>query len=229
MNPTGTLYIVATPIGNLEDISLRALRILAEVSLIFCEDTRVTKKLLSHYNIPTGTTSFHLGKPATIKKLVDVLLKGNDAALVVDAGTPGISDPGAEVVAYIRQHYPDIKITSVPGPSALVAALSIAGVKTGKITFLGFPPQKKGRQTFFRELSERQAKGTTTVFYESSHRLSKALLALSEGLEDKDIVLIKELTKIHETVWKDSPKNLLENLSEPELSKGEFVIIIPAD
>ena len=149
-----TLYIVATPIGNLEDISLRALRILGEVDFILCEDTRVTKKLLAHFNIKTPTISYH--QHSDIKKtdyIIDLLSQGKNLALVSDAGTPGISDPGGKLVeAVINKLGDDAVIESVPGPSAVTAALSISGIPTDKFIFMGFPPHKKGRQTFIKKI-----------------------------------------------------------------------------
>ncbi len=174
-----TLYIVATPIGNLEDISLRALRILGEVDFILCEDTRVTKKLLAHFNIKTPTISYH--QHSDIKKtdyIIDLLSQGKNLALVSDAGTPGISDPGGKLVeAVINKLGDDAVIESVPGPSAVTAALSISGIPTDKFIFMGFPPHKKGRQTFIKKIL---ASEWPAVVYESKHRIVKFLQELDE-------------------------------------------------
>ncbi len=178
-----TLYIVATPIGNLEDISLRALRILGEVDFILCEDTRVTAKLLSHYKINTPAISHH--QHSDIKKtdyILDLLSKGKNLALVSDAGTPGISDPGGKLVQAVINRFginnlethsnASVRIESVPGPSAVAAALSISGIPTDKFVFMGFPPHKKGRQKFLKKII---ASEYPVVIYESKHRIIKLL------------------------------------------------------
>ncbi|HEX7724116.1 MAG TPA: 16S rRNA (cytidine(1402)-2'-O)-methyltransferase, partial [Candidatus Paceibacterota bacterium] len=166
-----TLYVVGTPIGNLEDITLRALRILREADLILCEDTRVTKKLLTVNDIHTPTKSYHAHSTMSrVEDILDMLREGKNLALVSDAGTPGISDPGAELVARVRSELAaqiaagELKIESVPGPSALAAALSIAGVPCARFTFLGFLPHKKGRETLFKEIAGSEE---TYAFYES--------------------------------------------------------------
>ncbi|MFH1173463.1 MAG: 16S rRNA (cytidine(1402)-2'-O)-methyltransferase, partial [bacterium] len=162
----GILYIVATPIGNLEDITLRALRILKEVDLVACEDTRQTRKLLDHYDIKTGTVSYHQhSRVQKIDWLVEQLQAGKNIALVSDAGTPGISDPGFKLVEAAQQA--DIKVETIPGPSAVIAAASVAGLPVDKFVFLGFPPHKKGRETFFKNLINEDK---TIIFYESPHR-----------------------------------------------------------
>jgi 16S rRNA (cytidine1402-2'-O)-methyltransferase len=173
------LYIVGTPIGNLEDISLRALRILGSVNFVLCEDTRVTKKLLEHYKIKTPTMSYHQHSDfSKTNYILDLLGKGRDLALVSDAGTPGISDPGGKLVqAVIEKFGDDMKIESVPGPSAVTAALSISGLPTDKFIFLGFPPHKKGRQTFLKKIMESEF---PVVVYESKHRIVKFLEELKE-------------------------------------------------
>lgn len=168
------LYIVATPIGNLEDISLRAIRILGEVDLILCEDTRVTKNLLNHYNIKTPTASFHQhSDEVKISHIINDIKNGKDIALVTDAGTPGISDPGGKLVAAVLEEFGDeVSVESIPGPSAVTAALSISGIPTDKFVFMGFPPHKKGRQTFIRQIIESHL---PVVVYESKHRIIKFL------------------------------------------------------
>ncbi len=222
----GTLYIVASPIGNLEDITLRAIRILREVDLIYCEDTRVTKILLEKYDVakkPLRSLNARDEKAKT-KELINEVLNGKDVAYVSDAGTPGISDPGVYLVRQAQAS--GIDISPVPGVSALTAALSVAGVPTETFTFYGFLPQKKGRQKFLANLVELRH---TAVFYESTHRILKLLSEMSLTLPDREIVIVKELTKIHEAVLRGTPEQLLEILErEPGKEKGEFVIIVPS-
>ncbi len=179
-----TLYIVATPIGNLEDITMRALRILNEVDYILCEDTRVTKKLLNHYQITTPTVSYHqYSRAGKMDKILSWLAEGKDLALVSDAGTPGISDPGGRLVQAVVERFglaandePLVRIEAVPGPSAVTAALSISGLPTDKFVFLGFPPHKKGRQKFLKRLLDSP---WPVVVYESKHRIVKFLEELN--------------------------------------------------
>jgi 16S rRNA (cytidine1402-2'-O)-methyltransferase len=226
-----TLYVVGTPIGNLEDITLRALRILGTVDLILCEDTRVTKKLLSKNDIHTPTKSYHAH--STISRVEDILTmlrEGKNLALVSDAGTPGISDPGAELVSRVRTDLADLiaegslRIESIPGPSALAAALSIAGVPCARFTFLGFLPHKKGRETLFKQIA---ASEETTVFYESPHRILKTLGSLSEHAPGKRVTICRELTKIFEQVVAGSPQELLAHFEKhADTVRGEFVVIV---
>jgi 16S rRNA (cytidine1402-2'-O)-methyltransferase len=180
-----TLYIVATPIGNLEDISMRALRILGEVDFILCEDTRVTSVLLKHYNIKTPTISYHQHSSAGKEnEIIDLLANGKNLALVSDAGTPGISDPGGKLVQAVINNFglgangdSPVQIESVPGPSAVTAALSISGIPTDKFIFMGFPPHKKGRQTFIKKIV---ASEWPVVVYESKHRILRFLEELDK-------------------------------------------------
>ena len=169
-----TLYIVATPIGNLEDISMRALRILGSVNFILCEDTRVTKRLLEHYKIHTPTISYHEhSDERKTAEILRLLSQDNNIALVTDAGTPGISDPGGKLIEKVLETLgDDVKIESVPGPSAVTAALSISGIPTDKFVFMGFPPHKKGRQTFLKKILKSEY---PVVVYESKHRILKFL------------------------------------------------------
>ncbi|KKQ38951.1 MAG: Ribosomal RNA small subunit methyltransferase I, partial [Candidatus Moranbacteria bacterium GW2011_GWF2_37_7] len=169
------LYIVATPIGNLEDISFRAIRILNEVDLVLCEDTRVTKILLERYEIKKPILSYHQhSKLQKIDYIINLLKEGKNLALVSDAGTPGISDPGQRLIGKVLEELGgEIKIEPIPGPNAAIAALSISGFDTDEFLFLGFPPHKKGRQTFFVNILEESQK-RTVVFYESTHRIIKA-------------------------------------------------------
>lgn len=222
----GTLYIVGTPIGNLEDFTLRALRILKEVDIILCEDTRVTKRLLEKYEI-TDKQLFAYNEQksgTTSEKVITLLEEGRKIALVSDAGTPGISDPGALLVSAVRTALPDIKIESVPGPSALTAALSVAGIPTSEFLFLGFLPHKKGRETLFKEIA---ASERLVVFYESPHRILKTLESLQKHAPEKRVTICRELTKIHEEVKSGSALELLEYFTKnPEKVRGEFVVIV---
>ena len=220
------LYIVATPIGNLEDISARAIRILSEVDVILCEDTRVTKKLLSRYSINTPTLSFHAhSKLSKTNKITALLEEEKNLALVTDAGTPGISDPGSILVSHIRSKMPEVEIIAVPGPSAVVAALSISGLPASEFLFFGFLPRKKGKETLFKVMAESKR---TVVFYESPHRISKTLTSLNDILgDDRKIIIARELTKIYEEVIDGTAQELLTYISEhKKKEKGEFVVII---
>lgn len=222
-----SFYVISTPIGNLEDITLRALRVFKEVDLILCEDTRVAKKLLSHYGISTPTMSYHAQSgEAKVEIILDEIAKEKNIALITDAGTPGISDPGSLLISKIREQFPDLKILSIPGASALTAALSVAGVPTHEFVFLGFMPHKKGRETLFKEImtSER-----TMVFYESTHRIIKTLESLVEHLAPttKKVTIVREITKIYEEVIQGSAQEVLDILiSTPEKQKGEFVVVV---
>ena len=248
------LYIVGTPIGNLEDISLRALRVLTGVDFILCEDTRITRKLLDHYKIKTPTISYH--QHSNIKKvdyILDLLEKGKELALVSDAGTPGISDPGGKLVQAVAEKFGEkVEIESIPGPSAVTAALSISGLPTDKFVFLGFLPHKKGRHTFLKKIIE---SAFPVVVYESKHRIVKLLDELEElnkqtekknkeiekinkqiksnrkKLEKKSpvssIVVCRELSKMHETVYRGDINIIKEQIKNNKNDqKGEFVVII---
>lgn len=218
----GKLYIVATPIGNLKDITLHAIEILKMVDLILCEDTRVTRRLLEHYDIYKPTVSFHQhSSPAKIKEIIKQLTIGKNIALVTDAGTPGISDPGNLLVEKLVVDALPFAINPIPGPSALTAALSISGFPTDKFYFAGFPPHKNKRQKFFRELAGR---GETVIFYESPHRIKKCLNELKIVLEPaRKLVIGRELTKQFETIYRGTIEEILK-MNVPE--KGEFVIVI---
>lgn len=222
---TPLLFIIATPIGNLEDITLRALRILKEVDAIYAEDTRVTQKLLRHYKIKKPVLRYdeHVAECAHAR-IVENLQQGKSIALVSDAGTPGISDPGARLVAYTQEHAPEVSIIPIPGPSALTTALSVAGVSADSFTFLGYPPHKKGRKTFFENV--RDIKVRPVVIYESPHRLQKTFTAISETMGvDAKLVVIKELTKIYEEQWHGTVTGASDYFSK-EKSKGEFVLVV---
>lgn len=216
-----TLYIVATPIGNLEDITLRAIRILKEVDFVLCEDTRVTRTLLNHYQITTPTLSFHQhSEKFEIAKIISLLKEGKNLALVTDAGTPGVSDPGGVLVAAALSAVPDCQIASVPGPSALTAAISISGLPMDKFLFLGFLPHKKGRQTLLKKIS---ASEYPVVLYESVHRIGKLLDELSD--QGYHLVVCRELTKKFETIYRGTVAEVIGQIKPTEV-KGEFVVII---
>lgn len=219
-----TLYLVATPIGNLEDITLRALRILREVDYVLCEDTRVTGKLLSHHNIKNKLNRYDAhSSEKNHKIIVEDLIAGKNIALVSDAGTPAVSDPGVFLVKQV-QEIEGVSIEVVPGPSALTAAFSLAGIAGNQFTFLGFVPQKKGRETFFKSI---QAVPQPAIFFESTHRILKTLEALTKFQADSTVYLGRELTKIYEEMLIGTPEELLEILqNNPQKQKGEFVVLV---
>lgn len=222
-------YVIGTPIGNLEDITLRALRILKEVDVVLCEDTRVTARLLEKYDIHTRTESYHSQSTTGKEELIVKMIKeGKNIALVSDAGTPGISDPGSKLVSIIKEQCSkeEVTVVAVPGPSALISALSIAGVPVAEFTFLGFLPHKKGRETLFKEIA---VSDRTMVFYESPHRILKTLESLVKHLEgiDAKIVIARELTKVFEEVVSGTPKEMLLYFTEnSDKVRGEFVVIV---
>lgn len=219
-------YVVATPIGNLGDITFRAVEILKNVDLILCEDTRTTKKLLDKYSINKPTMSYHAQSKLTkTDKIFELLKEGKDLALVSDAGTPTISDPGAMLISKIREEFGDeVQVIPIPGVSAVITALSAAGFPTHEFTFLGFLPHKKGRETLFKEIAEAKR---TIVFYESPHRILKTLESLNKFCPNKKICLARELTKIYEEFKTGSPSELLEYLiKNPIKQKGEFTILV---
>lgn len=218
-------YVVGTPIGNLSDMTPRAIQTLREVDFILCEDTRVTQKLLNHFEIKNKTLSFHkFSEDNKYQKIFDLLEEGKNLALVSDAGTPAISDPGAYLIKEIREKLPEVEIITIPGPSALTAAISIAGLESEKFVFIGFPPHKKGRKTFFEELASYKI---PVVFYESKHRILKALESLNEIVPERDIFLAKELTKFNEKYFSGKASEIIEKLQgDQNLLKGEFVVIV---
>lgn len=226
-----TLYIVATPIGNLEDITLRALRMLKEADVVLCEDTRVTKKLLAHYGIRTPTLSYHARSgERKVAKIISLLEEGKNIALVSDAGTPAISDPGSALVSAIREMFrgeaidKSVSIVAIPGPSAVTAALCIAGVPYSDFLFLGFLPHKKGRETLFAEIAKSKR---AVVFYESPHRILKTLASLQTHAGERRVVILRELTKIHEEMLEGRAQELLDCLTAyPQKQRGEFVVIV---
>lgn len=218
-----TFYVIATPIGNLEDVTLRALRTFNEVDLVLCEDTRVTKRLFEKHGISTPTMSYHAQSgEAKVDLILEKIEEGTNIALVTDAGTPGISDPGSMLISQIREKFPELKIEAIPGASALTSALSIAGVPTHEFVFLGFLPHKKGRETLFKEIAESER---TMVFYESTHRILKTLESLTKI--NKKVTIVRELTKIYEEVLQGTAQDILKILTDtPEKQKGEFVVIV---
>ncbi|OHB25322.1 MAG: 16S rRNA (cytidine(1402)-2'-O)-methyltransferase [Parcubacteria group bacterium RIFOXYD2_FULL_52_8] len=221
-----TLSLVATPIGNLEDITLRALRVLKEADLVLCEDTRVTRKLLAHHGLRPPVQSFH--EHSTDAKLAHVLALLSDdkkIALVTDAGTPGVSDPGAVLVRAVRAHLPEVHIEAIPGPSALTAFLSVAGLLQSDFLFLGFLPHKKGRVTLFKEMA---ISPHPVLFYESPHRILRALESLSQYVDkDRQIVIGRELTKFYEEVhWGTADELLAFFDNHTDKVKGEFVVMV---
>jgi 16S rRNA (cytidine1402-2'-O)-methyltransferase len=220
------LYIVATPIGNLEDITLRALQILKAVDLVLCEDTRQTRKLLSRYKIEAKTESYHEHSGAVkTEKIIQYLKDGLDVALVSDAGTPGISDPGGKLIKAILDNKEEkIKIIPIPGPSAMTALLSIAGLALDKFVFLGFPPHKKGRNKYFEQIKNFNF---PVIYYESPYRLLKNLELVREILPGKKIILGRELTKFFEEVTRGSVEEVLNYFkNNKDRVKGEIAIIL---
>lgn len=217
----GKLYIVATPIGNLEDITLRALRVLKEVDVIAAEDTRVTRKLLSHYEIHTQMIAYHQhSKGKRSEEIVEMLRGGKDVALVSDAGTPGISDPGHELIALCIAD--DVPVENAPGPTAMIPAVVASGLSTSHFTFDGFPPRKDSdRRAFFRSLI---AETRTIVLYESPLRLAKTLLAILKELGDRRIAVVREVTKLFEEVFRGSVTEAIEHFSGKV--RGEIVVVI---
>ena len=218
---TGKLYIVSTPIGNLKDITLRAIETLNEVDFILCEDTRVTSILLKHYNIIKKLISFNaVSEIKKIPSIIERLQLGQSYALVSDSGTPAISDPGIRLISESIEN--GIDIISIPGATALISALTVSGLPTDSFVFEGFLPQKKGRQTKLQKLAE---ESRTIVIYESSHRIDKLINELDQYFPERYIVVCRELTKKFEEYWRGFPAELKKNL-EAKTIKGEFVVVI---
>ncbi len=217
----GVLYLVSTPIGNLEDITLRAIRILSEVDAILAEDTRITRRLLDHYQIKTRMMSYHAhNESGRIPQVIEMLKGGQSLALVSDAGTPLISDPGLRLVQ--KAICEKITITPAPGPSALLAAIVASGLPTNRFVFEGFLPKKKGRQTKLKFLAEEPG---TIVIYESARRIQKTIEDIVKHLGNRYIVVSRELTKRYEEVLRGEAVELLEILANRQL-KGEVVLLI---
>lgn len=218
----GTLFIVATPIGNLGDITFRAIETLQSVDVVLCEDTRITKKLLNHFNIAVATMSYHQhSTEQKVQEIEQLLQTGKRIALVTDAGTPGISDPGNVLIHELYAKNIACTIIPIPGVSAVTTALSISGFPTDKFIFLGFPPHKNKRNKFFEEVASSQY---TVCFYESNHRIKKALDQLSTVLAPgRELCVCRELTKAFESVYRGTMEDIKKQ-TIPE--KGEFVIIV---
>jgi 16S rRNA (cytidine1402-2'-O)-methyltransferase len=220
---TGTLYIIPTPIGNLEDITRRAFRILNEVDYVACEDTRHTGLLIQKLQIPKKhLISYHdYNETQKSNYIISLLHDGKSIALVSDAGTPGISDPGYRIVNSAINE--GIEIVSLPGPTAMIPALVASGLPVHNFLFLGFPPAKKGRNTFLRYIETCEH---TSVLYESSHKIEKLLGELKTIIGERQICVAKEISKIHEAYFRGTPIECLEQLTQKKAIHGEFVIII---
>ncbi len=217
----GKIFVVSTPIGNLKDISFRAIESLKEVDFILCEDTRVSSILLKHYDISKELISFNaISEQKKIPYVIERIKNGETCAIVSDSGTPLISDPGVRLISEAINH--SVEIVPVPGASAVLAALTISGLPTDSFVFEGFLPQKKGRQKKLKELSEEKR---TIIIYESPFRIEKLLNELNEYMPERFIVVCRELTKKFEETWRGYPKEILESLDE-KVVKGEFVIVI---
>lgn len=216
------IYICPTPIGNLEDMTLRAIRILKEVDLIACEDTRTSKKLLDRYEINNSLTSYHMHNyKEKIPYLINVLNEGKDIAIMSDAGMPGISDPGIEIIDSALEAGHEIEV--LPGASASITALVSSGISGDRFTFIGFLPAKKSaRQKEFTELKDHRE---TLIFYEAPHRIEEFLNDLNEVFGARRIAICRELTKLHEEVIRGSSEEILKNIETME-KRGEFVVVV---
>ena len=220
----GKLYIVSTPIGNLKDITFRAIEILEQVDFILCEDTRITSRLLSQYDISKKLVSFNaVSEKKKIQVAIEKLKSGDNCALVSDSGTPVISDPGVRLISQAIQD--GIEVIPVPGPSAFIAALVASGLPTDSFIFEGFLPQKKGRQKKLKELSDERR---TIILYESTYRIAKLIDELLEYMPERYVVICRELTKKFEESWRGYPQEIKESLKEKTV-KGEFVVVIAPD
>lgn len=221
----GKLFIVGTPIGNLSDISFRALETLKSADIILAEDTRVTQKLLYHFNIKKQLISYNEHSSFKIyEKVYDLLLNNKNIALVSDAGTPSISDPGARLIEFLLNKNSNIQIIPVPGPSALITALSVSGINSDQFTFLGYPPHKKKRKKFFEQIQNINI--WPVVLYESPHRFLKTLSDLQAVLGSEIfIVICRELTKIYEEIWRGKLQDAINYFSNKKI-QGEFVLVL---
>ncbi|MDP3982237.1 MAG: 16S rRNA (cytidine(1402)-2'-O)-methyltransferase [bacterium] len=220
---TGTLFVVATPIGNLEDISPRALRTLQEVDVILCEDTRKTSKLLSRYSIETSLLSYHQhSREEKMKRVLTLLQEEKNVALVTDSGTPGISDPGNELISFLLFQDTFLRVIPIPGASAVTALASVSGFPMNAFLFLGFAPHKKGRKTFFKKAMESEH---SVILYESPHRIIKTLQEMREIDGERQMVVGRELTKQFETIYRGSIDQVFEQVQKG-IIKGEFVLAV---
>ncbi|MCC7429872.1 16S rRNA (cytidine(1402)-2'-O)-methyltransferase [bacterium] len=222
MKPFGTLYIVATPIGNLEDITFRAVKTLKEVNLIACEDTRTSGILLKHFGIETQKTSYHdFSEASKLEKLLSVLKEGKSVAVISDAGTPGISDPAFRLVRSAIEN--KIQIVPIPGACAGISALVVSGATTDRFAFEGFLPTKKGRETKLKELSGCEQ---TLIFYESPHRILKTLEDFKKYFPGRKVIVGREITKVFEEFLRGTFEEVIEEFKKKPSIKGEFVIVI---
>lgn len=216
------LSVIATPIGNLQDITLRALEVLKTADAILCEDTRVTAKLLAHFDIKRPLIAYHQHSgPAVIARIEELLQEGKNLALVSDAGTPGINDPGGKLISELLKRF-DLVIVPIPGANAAIAALSVSGFPADQYRYLGFAPNKKGRKTFFAALADIDE---TAVFYESKYRIEKALSELAAVAPERQLLVARELTKKFETLYRGTAPQVLEALKNDE-TLGEFVVVV---
>jgi 16S rRNA (cytidine1402-2'-O)-methyltransferase len=219
----GTLYLIATPIGNLEDVTVRALAVLRQIDLLLCEDTRVTMRLLDRYGIKVPLESYREEvHRQRVGAIIARLREGRNIGLVSDAGTPGVSDPGSWLVREIMSAAPETQVIPIPGPSAVTAALSASGFPADEFVFPGFPPHKKGRATFIKKALEYEM---TAVLYESTHRIHKLLEAIAAADPERQLCVARELTKMHETFYRGTASDIIKALGETS-SKGEFVVMI---
>lgn len=222
------LYVVATPIGNLDDASTRALKTLQSVDAIFCEDTRVTAKLLAHFDFKKPLFAYHQHSPEqVVAQIADSLREGMTLALVSDAGTPGINDPGGRLIAQLLELLPGVRVVPIPGPNAAVTALSVSGFPADRWQYYGFVPHKKGRQTLFRELA---GYSDTAVLYESKHRIAKTLEQLemalaAAGTPGRQVMVGRELTKQFETLYRGTAAQVRAAVAADK-GLGEFVVVI---
>jgi len=225
----GIFFIVGTPIGNLEDMSFRAVRILKSVDLILCEDVSNAQKILKHFEITTKCTNYFANSRLTkINEIISSLEEGKSLALISDAGMPTISDPGSLLIKKIyeaKRENEDLEIKVVPGPTALTSSFSLSGLTGNEFTFLGFLPHKKGRETIFKEIENNER---ISIFYESVHRFLKTLESLEKFLdEDREVVVCREITKLHEQVVKGNIKEVKEYFTKnKDKIRGEFVILV---
>jgi 16S rRNA (cytidine1402-2'-O)-methyltransferase len=218
-----TLYVIATPIGNLDDATFRSVETLKSLDLLFVEDTRVTGRLLERYGIKVPMQAYREDNHGLmLPKMLAALREGKTVGLVSDAGTPAIADPGFRLVRDVLAAEPDTKVIPIAGASAVATALSISGFSADQFTFMGFPPHKKGRNGFFKEAMEQPR---TVVLYESTHRIEKALDAIYELAPERKIVVCRELTKMFETIYRGTAAEVKEQLAKTS-SKGEYVIVI---
>jgi len=223
-NEPGTLYIVATPIGHLSDMTLRAIETLKSVDIIACEDTRVSGNLLKHYEVKKPLLSLHQhSSDLVISNIIKELSDGKNIAYISDNGTPGISDPGQKLISELRIKNYEVRIIPIPGPSALTAAISVSGLVEKEFHFVGFLPKKKGRQTKFKELAR---ENMPFVFYESAFRIEKSLNDVKEYIGDEtEVFIAREMTKMFEEYWSGNVADILADLKNHKI-KGEFVVIV---